>query len=138
MPAKVIQDFWIITEGGIVVYDRVYDEAVDPQLFGALMSAVNHFAEEIANSGLSNLELSARRFTIKKRENALFIATSDKKLKPKKVMQELDGIMDKFFIIYSKDLLDNWDGDISMFENFNEEIEESLDSPVDKMKKAFW
>jgi hypothetical protein len=129
---------WIITGGGIVVFSRVYEETLDEQLFGALLTALNSFAEQIAQEGLSNFELGDNRFTILKRSHFIFIANSDKKIKPRKVLQELRTVMDIFFTVYSKETIDNWDGDISIFSNFERDIEDSLDDPIKKMEKAFW
>jgi len=129
---------WVISEGGIVVFSRVYEETLDEQLFGALLTALNSFAEEIAQEGLSNFELGEMRFTILKRSHFIFIANSDKKIKPKKVLQELQAVMEKFFMVYSKETIENWDNDVSVFSNFDKEIEDSLDDPIKKMEKAFW
>jgi hypothetical protein len=78
------------------------------------------------------------RFTILKKSHFIFIANSDKKIKSKKVLQELQNVIDKFFSVYPKDTIDNWDNNISVFSNFDKEIEESLDDPIKKMEKAFW
>jgi len=129
---------WIISEGGIVIVSRVYEETLDEQLFGALLTALNSFAEQIAQEGLSNFELGDKRFTILKKSHIIFIANSDKKIKPKKVLQELQAVIDIFFTVYSKETIDNWDGDVSVFSNFEREIEDSLDDPIKKMEKAFW
>ncbi len=129
---------WIVSEGGIVVFSRVYEKTLDDQLFGALLTALNSFAQEITHDGLSNFELSDIRFTILKKSRFIFIANSDKKIKPKRVLQELKNVMDIFFTLYPKEIMDNWDGDISIFSNFNKKIEDSLDDPLKKMEKAFW
>ena len=129
---------WIVSEGGIVVFSRVYEKTLDDQLFGALLTALNSFAKEIAMEGLSNFELSEKRFTILKKAQFIFIANSDKKIKPKRVLQELKDVIEKFFTSYPKEVIDNWDNDISLFSNFDKEIEDSLDEPIKKMEKAFW
>lgn len=135
---KILRDIWIVSEGGIVVFSRVYEKTLDDQLFGALLTALNSFAKEIAMDGLSNFELSDKRFTILKKAQFIFIANSDKKIKPKRVLQELKNVMEKFFMVYPKDVIDNWDNDISIFNNFDKQIEDSLDEPIKKMEKAFW
>ena len=135
---KVLQDIWIITEGGIVLYHRVFDDKVDDQLFGGLMSALNSFAEELVQEGLSNFDLEQKRFTFTKRNNLLFIANSSKKVKEKKVMEELSNIIDRFFELYPKEFVDNWEGDISTFLDFEKEIEASLEETIQKFQKAFW
>ncbi|MFX1385493.1 MAG: hypothetical protein ACFFBP_24010 [Promethearchaeota archaeon] len=139
MPSsKVIQDIWILSDAGTVIFHRVFDEKVDPQLFGGLMTALNTFAEEISKRGLSNFEIGDKRFTILKRNNYLFIVNSDIKIKQKWVLQELNNIIEKFFNRYPKEVLDYWNYDLSLFVPFKNEIENSLEEPIKKFQKAFW
>ena len=135
---KVLQDIWILTDAGIVLYHRIYDENFDDQLFGSLFSALNSFAEEVVKDGLSNIELHDKRFTLLKRNNLIFIANSSKKIKEKKVMEELKEIVEKFFKLYPPQMLENWDNDVSIFKKFGEEIEDSLEETIDRFRKAFW
>ncbi len=130
--ARILQDIWILTETGIVVFNRTYDETVRSQLFGALMSALNTFAEEISKGGLSSFNLSDRRFSIIKQANFIFVASSSAKVKEKKALQELKYITENFFKTYSKDQLDNWDGDLGVFTNFKEKITKSIELKVQK------
>jgi hypothetical protein len=135
---KVLQDIWILTENGIVIYHRVFDEKVDEQLFGGLMAALNSFAEELVNEGLSSFELQNKRFTLLKKNNLLFVANSSKKAKVKKVMEELQIIAQKFFNLYPVDFLNNWDNDVSVFLNFERVIVDSLEETIKKFQDAFW
>lgn len=132
--SKVLQDLWIVQASGVVVYRRVFNENVNAQLFGGLMSALHAFAQELSSGGLTNFELSSIRFTILKNNEFLFVANADKKVKEKKVQEELTKVAEKFFNEYPPDWFKNdWDGDISYFEGFEKEIGESLDSI-----KKFW
>jgi len=135
---KLIQDIWILEDSGIVLFHRVFDEKVDANLFGGLMSALNSFAEELSKGGLSNFELANKRFSLLKEKNYLFIANASKKHNLKKVNQELQNIVNKFFDHYHEDLLNNWNGDTSLFAGFKKNIEESLEQIIDKLEKAFW
>ena len=87
---KAIQDLWIQRIGGIVIFSRVFHQTIEDQLFGALMSALNAFAQEIASAGLTNFEIKNIRFTIIKKEHLYFIANSSKKHKEKKILAELN------------------------------------------------
>jgi hypothetical protein len=136
--AKLIQDIWILLDSGIVVFHRVYDENLDVQLFGGLMTTLDLFAEELSKGGLSSFELSNKRFSIIKKNHYLFIANSSKDKKIKKVHQELEKIAEKFFQKYSEDLLYNYDGNIDTFSDFEVEIEDSLEETIKKFQKAFW
>ena len=135
---KLIQDLWILEDSGIVLFHRVFDEKVDANLFGGLLSALNSFAEEISKSGLSNFELSNKRFSLLKENNYLFIANASKKHNLKRVHKELEVIKDRFFDYYQDDVLNNWNGDTRLFNNFEKKIEESLEQIIEKLEKAFW
>ena len=134
---KVLQDIWILSESGVVLFSRVFNPKVNEQLFGALMTALNSFASELAKGGLSSFELSSIRFTIYKDQGLLFVANSAKKVKEKKVQEELKIIANKFFAKYS-DVLASWDSDINIFSAFNKDIEESLEDTIKKFQDAFW
>ena len=135
---KVIQDVWILTENGISVFSRLHDESLNEQLFGALMSALNSFAEEISKGGLSNFQLSDKRFSIIKRNQFIFVASSNPKIKEKKAISELEIIIERFFSKFPEDLLDTWDSDVSIFSDFAQNIEDSLENTIKKFQKAFW
>ena len=137
MADKVLQDIWILSEAGIVVFNRVFDPKVNEQLFGALMSALNSFAENLVQGGPMSFELSSVRYTTIRKQNFLFIANSSKKIKENRVKDELMGISEKFFNKYSN-TLENWDSDINIFSDFEPEIKESLEETVKKFQKAFW
>ena len=134
---KILQDIWILNESGIVVFSRVFNPNVNEQLFGALMTALNSFANELARGGLSSFELSSMRFTIYKNKGFIFITNTDKKVKEKKVQAELQAVSERFFSKYSE-ILPAWDSDISVFKDFKDEIEESLQDVIKKFEDAFW
>jgi hypothetical protein len=123
---KIIKDLWVLTDNGIVLFSKMYDQKVNPQLFGALMSALNKFAEALSDGGISSFEKSDLRFVIMKRRKFLFIGSSLKKMKEKKVIEELKQISDIFFRVYAKDLI-NWDSNVSIFSSFGDYIDKSLE-----------
>ncbi len=135
---KVIQDIWILNDAGIVLFSRVFDPRVDDQLFGGLMSALNTFAENISDGGLSNFVIKDKKYIIMKQYGLIFIVNSSKKTKEKKVNEELKNIVNKFFKTYPKDMLDTWNSDISVFADFENHIQNSLEDTIDKFEKAFW
>jgi len=135
---KILKDLWILTENGVVLFSRVFDQTINPQLFGGLMSALNTFAEKLTDGGISNFEMSDLRFVIVKRRSFLFIGSSLNKTKEKKVIDELKLISDMFFEVYNEILI-NWDNDVNYFSDFGDYIDKSLEKQsVNKMKDAFW
>ena len=135
---KILKDLWILTENGVVLFSRVFDQTINPQLFGGLMSALNTFAEKLTDGGISNFEMSDLRFVIVKRRSFLFIGSSLNKTKEKKVIEELKIISDMFFEVYNEILI-NWDNDVNYFSDFGDHIDKSLEKqPVKNLKDAFW
>ncbi|MFX1365748.1 MAG: hypothetical protein ACFFCE_03145 [Promethearchaeota archaeon] len=135
---KIIQDIWIINEAGAVLYQRVFGKYIEEQLIGALFSALNLLAEELETGGLSNFELKNIKYFIIKKYGISFIVNSSKKTKEKKVKEELNRIVNKFFNLYSKEILNNWDNDLNLFADFENHIKDSLQDTIDKFEKAFW
>jgi hypothetical protein len=135
---KVIKDLWILTDAGIVLFNRVYDPRISAQLFGAVMTALDSYAKNIGigNGGLNSFEIKDLRFTIVRYKNLLFIANSSKDIKEKRVFDELKRISDIFFKKYIKILneLENWNYEISVFYDFEKDIEDALEEPI----KKFW
>ncbi len=123
---RILIDFWVLTDSGIVLYSKVSDQKINPQLFGALMSALNKFAEKLTDGGISNFEMSDLRFVIIKRRRFLFIGSSSYKTKEKKVIDDLMLISDKFFQLYTEALI-NWDNNVETFSDFGEYIEQFLE-----------
>lgn len=135
---KIIQDIWIINDAGAVLYQRVFGKDLEEQLIGALFSALNLLAEELETGGLSNFELKDIKYFIIKKHGISFIVNSSKKTKEKKVKEELNRIVNKFFNLYSKEILNNWDNDLNLFAGFENHIKDSLQDTIDKFEKAFW
>ncbi len=124
--AKILQDLWILeSTSGIVLFNRTFQKEFNSQLFGGLMSALNTFAEILANEGLSSFELLKKRCGIIKRKNILFVANTSIKTRESKIIDELYKISRKFFDKYN-DILDCWYGDVSAFSNFKLDIQDSL------------
>lgn len=134
---QIIQDIWIISHSGTVLFNRVYDDKIQNQLFGALMSALNSFAENLAEGGLSNFELSNKRFVIIKTKSYMFVANASKKVKEKKINEQLEKVVGKFLEKFPDSWFDNWDCDPNVFDCFEKEIEESLESPVEQFWTGF-
>ncbi|MFX1312004.1 MAG: hypothetical protein ACFFHD_05280 [Promethearchaeota archaeon] len=127
---KVLQNLWIMEKSGVVIFHRDFDEKIAPQMFGAMMSALNIFADHLSDGGLSNFELEDKRFTFIKKDNLIFIANSSKRFSQKKVNKELEKVAKKFLKLYS-DKLDLSNGKIGTFTEFKTEIEDALEEKTE-------
>ncbi len=127
----MLQDVWILHKSGIVIFHRPFKESVSPQLFGAMMSALNTFSEQLSDGGLSNFELNNKRFTLFKTSKLIFIANSSKQFNQKKINRELEKISKKFLKLYSKDL-ENYKGRTGVYSQFIERIEDALEDTTEQ------
>ena len=128
--ARVFHDIWILTSGGITIFNTAKENTVkndnEEQLFGMGMSSLNTFASSFSEQGLSNVELEDSRFTFLKKNEFIFIGSSPLKVKLKKVYSELELISKSFFKSCPEDFLDNWNGDTSVFSDFGNEIKDKI------------
>ncbi len=125
---KLIQDFWVLSQSGKVLYQRVFNVEMHAQLFGALLSALTSFSKEISDSGLTNFQSSSYKFIMLKKEPLDFVATSNVQDNVKKVKTNINKISKIFFAKY-KDILadwDNWDRNIDHFSDFEKDIKAYL------------
>jgi len=124
---KILENIWIMTTTGSVIYHRKYDPIIDEQLFGAIISSLNTFAEKgLFEDSISNFVISDKILYLKKKNNILFVSDISEKKKEKKLIRELDKVIEKFFNLFPPNIFINWDGEINQFESFEKEIEESL------------
>ncbi|MHA1891265.1 MAG: hypothetical protein ACTSYS_09770 [Promethearchaeota archaeon] len=135
---KILQDIYIISEDGRVMFRRVYDEKVDAQLFGGFMSALNTLATQFNEDGLSEFNLGKNKYLVIKRNDIFFIANYNNKMNIKKAKQELENVIKIFFENYLVDLVAGWDGDLTKFEGFGDKIKDSLEDAIKTFEQAFW
>jgi len=120
---KIIQDIWIISQSGTVVFKRVFNQGVSDDLFVGFLNALNVVADMLSNGNVAKFELNSIKYITLKNNNFLFIGDSAKKVKEKRVQEELKKIAKKFFDKYSVEWLKNdWNGEIEIFSDFEKEI----------------
>lgn len=133
--SEILQDIWIVKEdSGIVIFHRENNNNVSPQLFGGLMSALNSFAENLDEDGLSSFEFSNKKFLIIKEKGILFIGNCEKHNNTKKLNVIMKKIMEQFFFRFSIELSKVWDGNLEIFSDFQKDLNEILADPI----KDFW
>ncbi len=133
-----MNDLWILSDAGIVLFHRHFDEKLDDQLFGALLTALNSFAEELVKEGITNLKIGNSVFHIKKKHEFLFVMHIKENYKVKKIQEEMENVITSFFNTYPKEILENWDGDMDLFKGFEAKITDNLKETAKKFEKAFW
>ncbi|MBN2152894.1 MAG: hypothetical protein JW839_15690 [Candidatus Lokiarchaeota archaeon] len=135
--SKLLQDIWIMTHDGTVLFKRVFEEKLNEQLFGGFMSALETFASQLDDHGLSSFEIGSKKFILKKGQGCYFVANFDKKVNPKKAQAELEEVAKKFIGAFQVELM-AFRGDVETFKGFEKQIEDSLEDVVQKFQDSFW
>ncbi|MHA1148184.1 MAG: hypothetical protein ACTSR8_08055 [Promethearchaeota archaeon] len=136
----MIEEFWIIDKNGICFFHRSikensnavkHDFADFDQLLSGLMSGILTASKEMLSSDIQKIESTSYKFLFFSEKSLVFVVkatlnSSDKKIKKQiKILQDL-------FIKKFKDKIENFDGEISSFKHF----EEDLDIIFQKMTKS--
>ena len=124
---KILENIWILTTTGSVIFHRKFNPIIDEQLFGAVISSLITFAEKgLFEDAISSFAISDKNLYLKKKNNILFVIDASEKKKVKKLDKELDKVIERFFELYPPAIFVNWDCNINRFAKFEEEIRDSL------------
>ncbi|MFX1314213.1 MAG: hypothetical protein ACFFHD_16620 [Promethearchaeota archaeon] len=114
-----------------IVFERINDQAFCSEFFGQVLVAFDGLTNHIGEGELSNIEWGDTLITIKKKEDLIFLGCTDPDAKESKVNEELDLICNRFLEIYPLVLIEDFDGDRSIFTNseqrFFSEIKHLID-----------
>ncbi|HEY0088377.1 MAG TPA: hypothetical protein VGB37_06015 [Candidatus Lokiarchaeia archaeon] len=134
MSNNVIRDFWILSKSGLTIYHHQFTKQLDEQIIGGFLFAIEKFGEKIAQSELKSFEFKSIKFILIKEKDILFIANYAKHVKDEKIIDELKRVSNIFFKSYSN-IIDNWNGDLNVFADFEEKIRDSLEK---RFEDTFW
>ncbi len=134
---KILQDLWFVNKDGVVLFQRVFEEKLNAQLFGGFMSALNMFASQLDADGLSSFDIGNKKFILLKKNDIFFVANFDTKASSSKAKKALAEVADEFLKTYQVELL-GWMGDTNVFAKFENKIKDSLQDVVGKFQQAFW
>ena len=119
-----------------MIYNRFFDIKVNEQVFGGIITALDVYASNLIEGGLTNFEMSTSKITLLKVKDFIFVVSSPKKSKDIRVENELKIISERFFNKYSKSL-ENSVLDPRIFSNFDKEIGDLLHEHIEKFWEGF-
>ncbi len=123
---KFVKDLWIISKSGIVLFEHLVANDMNPDLFGSMMSALNLYAETLSEGSISSFDIKDKRVILIREKNFLFVTKTLKKYNINQVKNELHALAQKFFKLYANELKDDeWEGGrTSTFSSFKRELNE--------------
>ncbi|MBN1802667.1 MAG: hypothetical protein JW891_14240 [Candidatus Lokiarchaeota archaeon] len=137
----LINELWIIDTNGMCFFHKSTSEAKslkgESVLLGGFFSAIITFSHELSGRDIKRLETQKAKILFFKEGNLIFIVGADVHHSEKKIRQRIKIIKNLFINKYRDELI-SFDGDISKFKKFEDDLENVFTkiSKIDKWGKA--
>ena len=125
----IIEEIWIINKGGITLFNQNTSDPVNQQLFGAFLSSINQFANNMLNDHLNHIDFGENRVSFCRclNQELLIVCKGSIQNKPEVIQKYLEKIRTQLEINFGNKCLE-WDGDTSI----QEKISKCIDLISDK------
>lgn len=125
-----IRDLWILLKEGLLIFQHVISEDVNPDLFAGMLSALNTFAKNLSEGGITSFDIDEhKRFVLVKKNHCIFVTRTLCKYDIDLIQKELGSIAKLFSEKYENKKLKDWvGGDTIEFSKFEEELKRFLDT----------
>jgi hypothetical protein len=134
----ILQDIMIINFDGKTLACKIINFLDIKEFVGMLIRALSSFAQEIHEVGLYSFEFANLRFDLFKRNQIIFVGTTDKKVKQRTALKELKKVADDFFNQYPAELLSKLNGDLSIFSKFEKKLAISKKDQLLEFISSHW
>ncbi|MHA1491656.1 MAG: V4R domain-containing protein [Promethearchaeota archaeon] len=130
----LLEIFIIIKESSTLLLHRAFTKkkmGVDGQLFSGLISAISMFFSELKMGQVNSFEIGAQRVLISPYEGIVIVGVVEEQKEAQFVQNSLKKIGEKFWLEF-KELLTEWDGEISVFKEYESKIDKIVYSEFAK------
>ncbi len=134
---KTLEDIWIMTEEGQIIFDRIFNKNINPEIFAGFISGLNFLTLQIEKDKPSKFKIKNRKFIIIKKKNLFFISNYSRRIKIKMVKIELNSVIKSFFKIYTSEVLSLFNGNNDIFEIYAKEFLKKINRSLNKFNE-FW
>ncbi len=142
----MIQSLWILNNTGICLFSRYVEgselhltegKKIDDQLFSGLLTSIMMFASKISKGKIEKVKVSEGKFLFFTHNNLIFIVKADLNVSDKDVKKKINVIKEIFITKY-KNQLESFDGEVSSFLMFHEDLDDIFKriSKAEKWGKA--
>ena len=129
-----IHEILEIKETGECLYHKAFQKSdVDPQLFASILIALKDLTREIGMFEIEDItmrslkaERSMVRYYFEQGQGCLSVVSADKKVNKAKTRKYLQKLHKIFVGKHFQKHGDQWDGNVSKFENFGEDVDQTL------------
>ena len=122
----LIDQLWILSMDGRPLVNFCEEGVMDENLICGFFSAITAFSYELAGKkGLKSITLQDYKFTYSPccDGTALLVCKSDTSVKDKKIIKIAKVIKNILEDLHSGHQIENWDGDISCFDEFRNRLD---------------
>lgn len=126
----MIYGVWIIHKDGKCLLFREYEGLnINEQLFSGFLVAILAFSKEISNRQLKSINLEDLTLFYKNLEDSklIFVIAVDSKERESEIREKIDRIEEAFLRKY-REILSEWNGEISIFNEFEPELDSLLNT----------
>ncbi len=120
---KHLHDLWIISKSGLVIFEKVKNEQIAPDLFGAMINVLNLYAEKLSEGGISSFNFKDNQFVMIRKSSLIFVTRTSKEFDIKLVKKELKKIAKRFLKQFSEEAVRKSNGgNMDAFSSFKKEL----------------
>ncbi len=125
----MIEEFWIIDKSGICLYHRIKgndtskNEDAFEQLLGGLLTGILTVSKEVMASTLQKIESKGVKFLFFTENELIFVVKATINTSDNKIKKRIEILQDKFIKKFKLEL-ENFDGDVTSFKQYEGELDE--------------
>ncbi len=123
---EFLLDFFVLADGGKVIFSHCSLLQCDESLIGAYFHAINSIYKICFERDMQKVSLNQYRLHFKKTEPFFFIGISTIHVKTKTANENFELLSNKFYDEYRSKLKKNWESDVALFHNFNSEVDKQV------------
>ncbi len=128
---SILKELWIFSNDGRPLAEFCSGKECNPNnlIMGSFVSAIKIYSEHLISGGLKNFILEKDKFTFVAllQGNLILVCRTSPKIKDKKIKKICFDIVEIFEELYTVDVLKNWRGNLSFFDNFKERLDEYIE-----------
>ena len=115
-------DFFVLAQGGKVIFSHFNLLKCDDQLIGAYFHAINSLYNVCFERDMQKVMMNEYRLHFTKIEPFFFIGISPISLKSKAANEHFESLAHSFYDKYSNKLPLNWESNVALFNGFSTNI----------------
>ncbi len=119
---KKLLDFYVLAQGGKVIFSHCSLLKCDDQLIGAYFNAINSLYNICFERDMQKVSMNEYRIHFTKIEPFFFIGISPVSLKNKSANDNFESLAQSFYDKYNNKLPQHWESNVALFNGFSVNI----------------